>query len=92
MERRSTRTLTTVAKLLASIWLFWTIAAPSAHAYIDPGSSSFIIQILIGALAGAGLAIATFWRRIRMFFSRNKDKDAGAQTPPPAVPPTSTSE
>ena len=47
-------------------------------AYIDPGSGSFIIQILIGAAAGAGLAIATFWRRIRTFFARRKE---GGSTP-----------
>lgn len=55
--------------------------------YIDPGSGSFIIQILIGAAAGAGLAIATFWRRIKAFFTRNK---ADAPTSSPATPePTS---
>ena len=59
----------------ASLWVFWLIAAPSASAYIDPGSSSFIVQILIGAFAGIGLAVATFWRRIRLFFSRKSDSN-----------------
>ena len=83
MERRTTRLISFVA----AATLFWTIAAPSAHAYIDPGSTNFIIQILIGALAGAGLAIATFWRRIKLFFSRNKAKDDGAPDPAPSEPP-----
>jgi hypothetical protein len=48
--------------------------------YIDPGSSGFIVQILIGAAAGMGLAIATFWRRIVSFFSR-KPKDQPVTTP-----------
>ncbi len=84
MLRRGCR----VIVYLTSVFLFWTIAAPSAHAYIDPGSSSFIIQILIGAAAGAGLAVATFWRRIRAFFSRGKNK---GDSPPPAAstPPDS---
>jgi hypothetical protein len=57
--------------------------------YIDPGSSSFIIQILIGAAAGVGLAIATFWRKIRLFFSRGKGSAANATdvTPDPSPPP-----
>ncbi len=59
-----------VALYVASLVLVSAIAAPSADAYIDPGSGSYIVQILIGAAAGAGLAIATFWRRIRAFFSR----------------------
>jgi hypothetical protein len=66
MLRRGSR----IAVYFASVSLFWLIAAPSAHAYIDPGSSSFIVQMLIGAGAGAALAIATFWRRIFGFFSR----------------------
>jgi hypothetical protein len=66
MRRRGTR----VGIYIASLFMFWLIAAPSAHAYIDPGSSSFIVQMLIGAAAGAALAVATFWRRILGFFSR----------------------
>ncbi len=66
MLRRGSR----IAVYVMSVSLFWLIAAPSAHAYIDPGSSSFIVQMLIGAAAGVGLAVATFWRRIFGFFSR----------------------
>ena len=74
MSRRGPKLIVYVASVL----LFWLIAAPSAQAYIDPGSSSFIVQMLIGAAAGAGLAIATFWRRIIAFFRRNKSGGEGA--------------
>ena len=92
------RRISRLAIYAAAFFLFWSIAAPSAHAYIDPGSSSFIIQILIGAAAGAGLAIATFWRRIRLFFGRlfgrTPSDDETSQTPPaedrpPVAPPPS---
>jgi hypothetical protein len=90
MQRRSSR----LVVYLASIFLLWTIAAPSAHAYIDPGSTNFIIQIVIGAAAGAGLAIATFWRRIAAFFSKKKaasepqsSASAAAPVAPPVAPP-----
>lgn len=73
MLRRGARLIVYVG----SVSLFWFIAAPSANAYIDPGSSSFIVQMLIGAAAGAGLAIATFWRRIVGFFRRDKAKGQG---------------
>lgn len=57
--------------------------------YIDPGSSSFIVQMLIGAAAGAGLAIATFWRRIRTFFSNlfGGGRSDGASASDPASSP-----
>ena len=43
--------------------------------YLDPGSGSFLIQLLIAALAGAGIAIAISWGRIKRFFSKNKHVD-----------------
>jgi hypothetical protein len=38
---------------------------PPAAAYLDPGSGSFILQILAAALLGAGVAIRMQWRRIK---------------------------
>jgi hypothetical protein len=46
------------------------IAIPQAHAYIDPGSGSFLFQILIGGLLGAAVAVKAFGRRIWAFFTR----------------------
>ncbi len=40
--------------------------------YLDPGSGSFLIQLLIAGVAGAGLAIAVSWQRIKRFFSKKK--------------------
>jgi hypothetical protein len=43
--------------------------------YLDPGSGSFLIQLLIAGLAGAGIAIAISWGRIKRFFKKNKPVD-----------------
>jgi hypothetical protein len=40
--------------------------------YLDPGSGSFLIQLLIAGLAGLGLAIGVGWSRIKRFFNRKK--------------------
>jgi Zn-dependent protease with chaperone function len=40
-----------------------------AHAYIDPGSGSFIIQIIIAALLGALFALKMYWRRTRAYLA-----------------------
>ena len=37
-------------------------------AYLDPGSGSFLIQILIALFLGSAFAIRTFWGRIKVFF------------------------
>jgi len=41
----------------------------SAHAYIDPGSGSAMISIVIGAFVAVGLAIKTFWYKITGIFT-----------------------
>ena len=40
----------------------------SAFPYLDPGSGSFLLQLLAGALLGLGLAIRSNWARIKRFF------------------------
>jgi len=44
--------------------------------YLDPGSGSFLIQLLIAGLAGAGIAIAVSWAKIKRLFKKNKAADA----------------
>jgi hypothetical protein len=36
--------------------------------YLDPGSGSFLIQLLIAALLGAGVAIGASWSKIKKLF------------------------
>ena len=36
--------------------------------YLDPGSGSFILQILIAALVGGLFVIKMYWKRISDFF------------------------
>lgn len=36
--------------------------------YLDPGSGSFIIQMLIAGALGAGLAVRIYWRKIKSLF------------------------
>jgi hypothetical protein len=44
----------------------------SVLAYIDAGTGSLIIQVVIGVMV-AGLAmLKIFWNRLRSFFIRNK--------------------
>jgi hypothetical protein len=39
-----------------------------AFAYIDPSSGTLILQMLAGALIGAGIAIRVYWQKIKMKF------------------------
>ncbi|HEX8099833.1 MAG TPA: hypothetical protein VF660_06490 [Actinomycetota bacterium] len=57
---------------------FSIITIPNAHAYIDPASGSFLFQVTIGALLGAGLAIKMFWRRITGFLTGRTRRERAA--------------
>jgi hypothetical protein len=41
-----------------------------AFAYIDPSSATMFIQVIIGAIVGAGITIKVFWYRIKSKLSR----------------------
>jgi hypothetical protein len=47
------------------------IFVSDAHAYIDPGSGSYILQYLIAAFLGVLFTIKIYWRRIRLFISQH---------------------
>ncbi len=51
---------------------FAVVVAPSASAYIDGGTGSFIIQAAIGGLLGAAVAFRGFWTRL---FKRRKSEE-----------------
>lgn len=53
------------------VWLSSALLpAQKTLAYLDPGSGSFLIQLLIGGLAGIAIVVKTYWKRIKAFFSR----------------------
>lgn len=39
-----------------------------SHAYLDPGSGSYVIQLVIAGLAGVLVSIKMFWGHIKAFF------------------------
>ena len=50
------------------------IFLPNAYAYIEPGSGSAIIQMLIGTLVGLGIALKVYWHKIKMKLSGFSEK------------------
>jgi hypothetical protein len=55
--------------------LFQTFSVSDAFAYIDPGSGSVVIQMIIGALVGAGIAIKVYWEKLKMKLTSFGKKD-----------------
>ena len=55
--------------LLLGMSLISNSPFPNASAYIDPGTGSIIVQMIIGGLVGVGIAIKVFWYRIKTALS-----------------------
>jgi len=43
----------------------------AAFAYLDPGTGSYIFQVLVAAVIGGLFTIKIYWRKIKNFFSNH---------------------
>ncbi|MEX2554710.1 MAG: hypothetical protein WEB06_03655 [Actinomycetota bacterium] len=55
---------------IGSLLFVLILAAVSGSAYIDAGSGSYILQLVIGGAVGAAMAVVAYWRRIRAAVGR----------------------
>jgi hypothetical protein len=60
-------------RMSASAFLFF-----KDFLYLDPGSGSFILQLLIAGLLGGAFMIKVYWRKIKSIFT---GKPVEPQTP-----------
>ncbi|KPL71941.1 hypothetical protein ADM99_09190 [Leptolinea tardivitalis] len=44
--------------------------------YLDPGSGSFILQVLLAALLGGGFAIKAYWKNIKKIFVKSSPEES----------------
>lgn len=59
------------------------VSTGNAHAYIDPGTGSYILQMVIAGLVGAAFTLKLLWKRIQVFFSRSTSKKNGRKEDEP---------
>jgi hypothetical protein len=60
--------------LIIFITSFFSILTVEAHAYLDPGTGSIILQALIGFIAAAGTAVSLYWQKLKLFFKKFSKK------------------
>jgi len=60
------RYLTRLAVLVLFIHF---ISSTQARSYLDPGTGSYIFQLLLVFLIGGLFTIKLYWRKIRLFFA-----------------------
>lgn len=49
--------------------------APPAFAYLDPSTGSMILSAIVGLFATLGLAVKTYWYKLKAFFRRDKQEE-----------------
>jgi hydrogenase-4 membrane subunit HyfE len=53
-----------------------TVAFPqNAHAYLDPGSASYIFQVAVASILAGLFFFKSIFRKIRGLFIKSKEKD-----------------
>lgn len=50
-----------------SLTIWFTGGVARAAVYLDPGSGSFFIQLLVAGLMGALFFIGAYWRKVKAF-------------------------
>ena len=65
--------------VLHSIGLFAPLKRDAA--YLDHGSTNFIIQLLLASLLGGLFLLKAYWRKIKGFFARVFSKNKSIESP-----------
>jgi hypothetical protein len=56
---------------LLTTHLWSALAKPNL--YLDPGSGSILLQLLLAAILGLGVILRTQWSKIKKLFKRNDE-------------------
>ena len=46
-----------------------------AVAYLDPGTGSMLLQVILGGIAAVGVAIKLYWHKLRAAFGMAKKEE-----------------
>lgn len=52
--------------------VFAALVAEPVFAYLDPGTGSMLLQVILGGIAAVGVALKLFWHKIRVAIGLSK--------------------
>jgi len=61
-------------KKILSYSTMFALCAQPAFAYIDPGSGSALMSVIIGSIVAIGMVVKTFWYKIQAIIGFSKSK------------------
>lgn len=57
------------------IALLLLILSTNVLAYLDPGTGSMMLQVILGGVAAVGVAIKLYWHKLRVVFGMKKQEE-----------------
>lgn len=48
-----------------------------ASAYIDPATTSYVLELIVGAVVVGGAALGYYWRKIKRKVNKSEEKQSG---------------
>lgn len=67
-------------KNISALTVAFLLAEARVDAYLDPGSGSMLVQLLLGGVAGAAVIIKLGWERFRGMFRSSRAKGDGTKS------------
>ena len=64
--------LRATAKFIYFLLGFTLLFEMTSYAYIDPATTSYLIQIVAGVVIAAGATVGIFWKKIKLSFRRKR--------------------
>ena len=74
-DERKNMNILVLALFVCAFALFGSFAP--AAAYIDPATTSYVLELIVGAVVVGGAAFGYYWRKIRNKVSKNEAAKSG---------------
>ncbi len=62
------KNFTNISTILIVLALFYLVFTEEVYAYLDPGTGSYILQLIIAGLLGGLFALKMLWSKVKNFF------------------------
>ena len=60
-------------RIIITVLLLFVMA--DTEAYLDPGTGSMLLQVILGGVAAVGVAIKLYWHKLRAAFGIAKKEE-----------------
>jgi len=62
------------------VTILFLLYMTDTEAYLDPGTGSMLLQVILGGVAAVGVAVKLYWHKLRVAFGMGKKDDSEDDT------------